>query len=365
MNSRAPYDFFNELKNDTLTFVYQGHYSDEITNMIIDLVEFYLNQGEFSKMRKKVSFLMVECFQNIVRHGEKEMEDKIFHSKGFFMTRSVGNAYSITSANLIENDKVEGLRQKLENINSLNEEQLRKVYLEIIEKQDLSAKGGASVGLIEIARKSGQKIDFAFIKVSETHSQFYQQIKIKAKSEVETDHFEFKLEYAMELHNMIDKNGIMMIHKGNFSHESTKPIMKMVESNLLNQVGYSYRQKVSFHLLVEILQNMSKHGYQKGDDKQGIFLIGKDGELYTIGTGNYIDKTQADKLHDYLDKLSGMTKPELDALYKKLLREGQTTEKGGAGLGMIDLAREVPEKLVYEFTMLDDLVYFYSLIFRI
>ena len=64
-------NFFRSLNHDTLSFFYQGNFSDEITDKIINLSEYNISlQQDQPKMSNKVSFFMAECFQNIVRHGE-------------------------------------------------------------------------------------------------------------------------------------------------------------------------------------------------------------------------------------------------------------------------------------------------------
>jgi len=43
------------------------------------------------------------------------------------------------------------------------------------------------------------------------------------------------------------------------------------------------------------------------------------------------------------------------------MKEGVLTEKGGAGLGLIDIARKTEEKLNFQFIPFDDKYYFFIL----
>ena len=54
----------------------------------------------------------------------------------------------------------------------MNAVELKAHYLETVGSTELSEKGGAGLGIIEIARKSGGKIFNDFQKISETHSFF-------------------------------------------------------------------------------------------------------------------------------------------------------------------------------------------------
>jgi hypothetical protein len=48
-------------------------------------------------------------------------------------------------------------------------------------------------------------------------------------------------------------------------------------------------------------------------------------------------------------------------MYKKQIKEGKLSPKGGAGLGLIDIARKTGETLNYHFLQLDDNNYFFIL----
>ena len=86
------YEIFNSLKSDSLSFIYKGQFSDTITDKILSLIEVNISNNlvELASLKKKVPFLMVECFQNIVRHAAV-LEDEM----GFFMIRNIGSSYFI------------------------------------------------------------------------------------------------------------------------------------------------------------------------------------------------------------------------------------------------------------------------------
>ena len=55
-----------------------------------------------------------------------------------------------------------------------------------------------------------------------------------------------------------------------------------------------------------------------------------------------------------------MTKDELKSLYKLILNNQEFSNKGGGGLGMIDMARKTGSKLDYAFFEIDDSNSFYT-----
>jgi len=50
-----------------------------------------------------------------------------------------------------------------------------------------------------------------------------------------------------------------------------------------------------------------------------------------------------------LENVNTLSKPDLDILYKKQLKEGSLSKKGGAGLGFIDIKRKTGKNLEFHF----------------
>jgi hypothetical protein len=358
MDLNIVHNFFRSLDEDTLSFFYQGNFSDEITDKVINLSEYNItSRQEQAKLSNKVSFLMAECFQNIVRHGESaEIKANVQVPTGLFITRHVGNSYYITSANLIENTNIKYLSDKLEQINKLDKDKLKLLYMDVLENEGLSSKGGAGLGLVEMARKSGQKLEFHFEPFNDHFSYFYLQIRLKAENPnaANDDDYAIPIRNAKDLHKLMRERNMLVIHKGDYSQESVIPILRMLENNLRSD-GETFKvRKKAFHMLVEILQNVSKHSLKVNGMHQGIFVLNIEAGHYIITTGNYIENSDIRPLKDGLARLGAMNREELVELYKTTLKEGKTTARGGAGLGLIDIARESTTPMKYEFVAVDD-----------
>ena len=94
-------------------------------------------------------------------------------------------------------------------------------------------------------------------------------------------------------------------------------------------------------------------------------MIGKDEEMYNIMTGNYIITENIPPLTEKMDRINKMDKDELKALYKEILNNDSFSEKGGGGLGLVDIARRTGQKLGYNFKLIDDEYSFFSLDIKI
>lgn len=358
MNINSTFWFFDRIKEDNLCLLYNGDFSDDITNKLIELSEYNINNIDtLHKMKKKASFLMAECFQNIVRHGES-LDGKIHAStnEGFFLTKNWQDTYYITSGNLIENQKIKNLQRQLEKVNSLDKNELKALYREVLENEEISDKGGAGLGLIEMARKSGQKLDYVFTDFDKNFALFYNQIVLKSNilDNKPIDKFEFKIDEAIHYHQKMVSDDILVIHKGDFSQDAIFPVLKIIEENLQKARKDSTSKKKIFHILVELLQNISRHCLMIGDKKEGIFLIGKTDNYFTINTGNLIKNDEVKSLKKQLDLLNGLNGKELKELYLNKLRERHLPNNGGAGIGLIDIARRLISPVNYSIEPIDD-----------
>lgn len=94
-------------------------------------------------------------------------------------------------------------------------------------------------------------------------------------------------------------------------------------------------------------------------------MIGKIGPEYSIITGNYILREKVNPLKEKLTKINVMSKDELKEYYKEILNEGEFSDKGGGGLGMIDIARKSGQKLNFNFVEVDNRYSFFSLNIKI
>ena len=172
-------DFHKQMLINDLTLVYEGLVTQEITKAFTSLAERDLDRMEDDgKVKKKVYHVMVECLQNIAKHADEEgpsasdsLEDGLVKS-GIFIVGKGEDSYFVTSGNSIENDKVEPVSQMLDHINSLDKDGLKKLYKEKMLASKISEKGGAGLGFIDMAKKTGNKLVYHFEKINEHHSFF-------------------------------------------------------------------------------------------------------------------------------------------------------------------------------------------------
>ena len=156
------------------------------------------------------------------------------------------------------------------------------------------------------------------------------------------------MQSILSLYDSLIENGIYVVYIGKFNQQITKFFSDMLESELEKECKEKITRRRVYHTIVEILQNMQRHTEELGEGS-GLFMIGRKEQVYYIITSNKILKENTKKLKDTLDRINVATKEELKQMYKKQLLEGNLSERGGAGLGLIDIARKTESKYEYLF----------------
>lgn len=337
------HEFFRLIKDDSLSLFYRGDFADEITTRLIDISESHFKEGKQQmSIKKKVSFLMAECFQNVIRYGEEMSSDEFEEDQsGFFMTRNYNNKYYIASGNLVEQAAIELLREKIENINKLSRDELKQLYLKVLGTDEFTAKGGAGLGLIEMARKSGRKLGAEFEMIDDMMAYFYLQMIIDSdeQDEEQVNKKGLHIDHAIMLNQILRKNNIIMGYQGDFRQHTILPLLNMIEKNLMVKRAKYAAYRTLFHVLVEILQNVVHHGYQIGDNKEGVFSIGIHDHHFTVSAANYVAIAKVPALKKNLDFFLEKDDSQLKELSTQILRERDDGPFGGSGLGLIDIIR--------------------------
>ena len=172
--------------------------------------------------------------------------------------------------------------------------------------------------------------------------------------------------FAHDFHNTMVSRQLMLAYEGEVTQQLTKTFATMAEQSLEKEdENNSVRRKV-FHVMVECLQNITKHTdhIETGDPLlpgNGIFLVGRTDEHYAITTGNTVAKHRCDSINATLTQINELDADGIKALYKKQLRESRLSEKGGAGLGFIDIAKKTGQKIGFSFIEVNDKTNFFLL----
>jgi hypothetical protein len=177
------------------------------------------------------------------------------------------------------------------------------------------------------------------------------------------------LGYVYDFYRSMIANKVNLVYEGEITHQITKAFTSLTETNMALEDESNTVQKKVFHVMVECLQNISKHADPIGENAsgvgRGIFIVSKFQDEYTVTTGNIISQSKVPDLTEMLENINNLDKEGLKLLYKQQIRDGRLSEKGGAGLGFIDIARKTGKALEYHFLKVNDEYSFFILTSRI
>jgi len=160
-------EYYEKLNGGDVLLAFKGSITSDLISNVLEVVESKLDDlSESSKIRKKVYNVLVESLQNLYHHIDDLSPDiKTDYEPKFgvlVVSREGKNTYKITTGNFVTSGKIKILKDKIDKINSLSKEELKDMYKFILNHQKLSAKGGGGLGLVDIARKTGNKLAYSF-----------------------------------------------------------------------------------------------------------------------------------------------------------------------------------------------------------
>lgn len=176
------FDFYNKMERNNILLSFKGNVTSDLLTSILSIIESKLEgMEEAPKVKKKVYNVLVECLQNLYHHMDQVPNvkgDEHNDRSAMFLIGKVGDEYQIITGNYMYSENVEGLKARIDHVNSLDKEELKAFYKETLNNGLMSEKGGGGLGIIDIAKKSGQKLGYGFMKVDDKHSFFTLTIKV-------------------------------------------------------------------------------------------------------------------------------------------------------------------------------------------
>jgi hypothetical protein len=341
LNTKPEYDLvFNtgkSVEEEQFLFACRGNFNTTITDNILLLTEDNLLALDTNKVAKKVYYLMVEGLQNITRHQHfDETGANSMYDGGLFIIKRKKAAYSITYGNYVDEEVRDVLTHKLHAISEKDSSELKEYYLEILNNTSFSHKGGAGLGLVDMARKSSGKLIFEFQPIPDGFF-YYLNLFIAIDSELYEDcNQEDYLKEAIGLHNeMLSSNSLILfkglLNEGNVAHLSNQ--IDTTVSDIPEGEGLGL-------VMTELLKNVAKHAYNRFNQsgKPGVFLLQRELDFNML-TGNFIQERKKDQVREVLHAINDLTTEELNAIISNKVAIHQELGELPKGQGLANLRR--------------------------
>lgn len=175
--------WYNEVSKGNVVLAYKGDITSELITQILDTVEEKLTEkGERNKLKRKIYNVLVEALQNLYHHVDaipEHVNEEKTRRFGIIVFKEVEDGvYTISTGNFVERNRIKLLKDRLDQINYLAKDELKSLYRMILDNQEFSTKGGGGLGMIDIARRTGKKLDYKFYTIDQNMYFFSLTIKI-------------------------------------------------------------------------------------------------------------------------------------------------------------------------------------------
>ena len=177
------FDFYDKMEQSNVILSFKGEITSDLLTSILQIMESKMEKyQEAPKTKKRVYNVLVECLQNLYHHIDEISTEEDKHNRvrnAIFMIAKDKGQYSIMTGNYIKSSNVEKLKQRMIEINALSKDELKTLYKEILNNEEFSEKGGGGLGLIDIARRTGQQLGYNFKPIDDEYSFFSLDISIE------------------------------------------------------------------------------------------------------------------------------------------------------------------------------------------
>ena len=362
------YELIQGMSKLSYEYIYRGKFTKNITSNLLALTETNLDKADDThKLKKKIYFVMVECLQNITKHQDK-VKDTIGEESAILVIEKKNKRYYITTGNVIENENINKLTDQLERVNSLNADELKMYYQEMLVTGEISSKGGAGLGLIAMARKTGNKLFYDFQKVNDIFSYFYLRTEILLEKQGESVDFKLESDLALEkikkLHTILIEHDILLNFNGSFDRDNLLNLLPIVDAQMQGTVDFKKRVfKIMFEMLHNIVSYSENHGSKQRSigENEGIFLLSKKSNSFYFTAGNFLHNSMVEVLKDKISFVNKLKVGELLDFFKKLSLYFEKEEIRKPDLSIIEMRLKSGRDLNYKFSKFSENYSFFTI----
>lgn len=163
-----------------------------------------------------------------------------------------------------------------------------------------------------------------------------------------------------QIHSIMNQENAVLIYSGEFNQEIVKSMLSYAEGKLDSSGIDDLVKKKIFNVMVEMLQNITKHQYVEDSTiVQPCFILIEEENHYNLLTGNPIKIDTTEMVAGRINQVNSLNADELKDLYKQARLNSRISDVGGAGLGFIDMARKTENKLDFGFHDINSSIYKY------
>ncbi|MBX2972448.1 MAG: hypothetical protein KF797_05050 [Flavobacteriales bacterium] len=249
----AAHALLKAFQEDRFIFGYSGHFSDDLTGRLLDLSDSITTamSGQPAH-RRRLAFLLVEAYQNIIRH-RAGMPAHIEQGEGrsFFFCRANPSGHDLVAINGVCKGRVGAIAAQLDAVRGLDHAELKELSMRMLQLPSVGR--GAGVGFIEMTRRSGNDLGHMLRGLGPEHALFALAVRSG-----DTHPHEKVLREAAILHGTVVMNDILLFHAGHVPTSFSSVIASMLRNDVEppGDPGRATRREALYSTWAEVLHGV-------------------------------------------------------------------------------------------------------------
>jgi hypothetical protein len=147
----------------------------------------------------------------------------------------------------------------------------------------------------------------------------------------------FDISETVSHYRQFVNQGMLLSYSGDFSGETNSFLIKILHSNLIDEDIVDSTAIENLSIMIEVIQNISKHGAIRKDKTPGSFSMYEEEGLQHITAHNFIGQQEYRAFNNLLQNIRSKNLAELKAERKKIMMQDSSSIQGNGGLGLIEI----------------------------
>jgi hypothetical protein len=164
------------MTNREIILEFTGHLTFSTIGRLLTMLKHKMvEKGIKIGIYKRILGVMIEALENIYKYSDQYHDNEMIEKNylpTFILERKEG-IYIIKTSSPIKNSDIARLKEKIELVNTRTVEELKALYRQTITNGHFTAKGGAGLGLIEMAKITNNTLGYRFEPINADFSIYH------------------------------------------------------------------------------------------------------------------------------------------------------------------------------------------------
>lgn len=229
--------------------------------------------------------------------------------------------------NAVAASAVAPLSSSLEKLRALDVQQMKQVFLRGLQSEERTERGGAGLGLIEMARRSGHPLRHGFATIDDSFRLFGLQVLVGKGGA-----WRGEVEEIFRIHKAVVEHDIAVLGRGRSAAGEQEAILRIIERDMDDDTGRSDVRTRAYLATSELLENLGTSG------EGPMVLFRRAGPRTALVVGTPLAEAAMQRLVTAMEQVMALDPQGLQRRYRDILL-GRVESSDTMQLGLIELAR--------------------------